>query len=113
MATNRVPLVYAQNSGFGNMVNPLMSLTHKNVYSIPMIILMGWRGEPGRKDEPQHRIMGRANTAFCNVMDLAYDILPDYAEGAEEVLDGTDCSLNSQLVSFFALFFRIIINELG
>lgn len=87
MATNRIPLVYMQNSGFGNMVNPLMSLTHKNVYSIPMIILMGWRGEPGRKDEPQHRVMGRANTAFCNVMDLAYDILPDYAEGAEEMLD--------------------------
>jgi len=87
MATNRTPLVYIQNSGFGNMVNPLMSLTHKNVYSIPMIIMMGWRGEPGRKDEPQHRVMGRANTAFCNVMDLAYEILPDDAESSEEVLD--------------------------
>ena len=48
-----------QNSGVGNMVNPLMSLADPDVYSIPMLILIGWRGEPGVKDEPQHVSQGR------------------------------------------------------
>ena len=58
LATGSVPLVYAQNSGFGNMVNPLLSLAHPKVYGIPMVLLLGWRGEPGVKDEPQHEVMG-------------------------------------------------------
>ncbi|MEA2889974.1 MAG: phosphonopyruvate decarboxylase [Bradyrhizobium sp.] len=53
-----VPLVYFQNSGLGNAVNPLTSLVHHDVYSIPMVLLIGWRGTPGQKDEPQHRIQG-------------------------------------------------------
>ena len=56
LATNKIPLVYLQNSGLGNLVNPLMSLAHRKVYGIPMILLIGWRGEPGKKDEPQHLI---------------------------------------------------------
>ena len=48
--------VWLQNSGLGNAVNPLVSLTHQEMYSIPMLLLIGWRGEPGKRDEPQHRI---------------------------------------------------------
>ena len=44
LATNKIPLIYLQNSGFGNIINPLLSLIDKKVYSIPVIILMGWRG---------------------------------------------------------------------
>jgi phosphonopyruvate decarboxylase len=57
-STQKIPCVYLQNSGIGNIINPLMSLTHRNVYSIPMLIIIGWRGEPGVKDEPQHNSQG-------------------------------------------------------
>jgi len=53
LATDTVPLVYMQNSGMGNALNPLISLTDKCVYSIPMVLLIGWRGEPGNGDWPQ------------------------------------------------------------
>ena len=55
LATNKVPFVYMQNSGLGNAINPLLSLASNEVYGIPMIIMIGWRGEPGTKDEPQHK----------------------------------------------------------
>ena len=54
LATKRIPLIYLQNSGLGNIINPLLSLADPDVYSIPMILMIGWRGEPGVKDEPQH-----------------------------------------------------------
>lgn len=59
LATGRVPLVYMQNSGFGNAINPLLSLADPEVYGIPMLIMVGWRGEPGIKDEPQHIKQGK------------------------------------------------------
>lgn len=52
LATKKIPLVYMQNSGLGNIVNPLLSLAHPKVYGIPMLLMIGWRGEPGKKDEP-------------------------------------------------------------
>lgn len=58
MATGKIPLVYMQNSGIGNAVNPLLSLTDKQVYNIPILLMIGWRGEPGVKDEPQHVTQG-------------------------------------------------------
>ena len=59
LSTGKTPVVYMQNSGLGNIVNPLMSLTDKEVYNIPMLLLIGWRGEPGVKDEPQHVKQGK------------------------------------------------------
>jgi phosphonopyruvate decarboxylase len=59
LSTGKPALVYMQNSGLGNAVNPLMSLADKEVYGIPMLLMIGWRGEPGKKDEPQHRKQGR------------------------------------------------------
>ena len=52
LATGSIPLVYMQNSGIGNAVNPLLSLVDSDVYRIPMVLVIGWRGEPGKKDEP-------------------------------------------------------------
>ena len=54
LATGNPALCYMQNSGLGNAVNPLASLTDREVYSIPCLLVIGWRGEPGVKDEPQH-----------------------------------------------------------
>lgn len=59
LATNKIPLVYLQNSGLGNATDPLTNLTNKEVYKIPMVLLIGWRGYPGTKDEPQHIIQGK------------------------------------------------------
>ena len=56
LGSEKLGLVYMQNSGLGNTVNPLLSLTDQKVYSIPMLLMIGWRGEPGIKDEPQHSL---------------------------------------------------------
>ncbi len=58
LATSKVPVVYMQNSGEGNIINPVASLLHEKVYNIPMIFIVGWRGEPGVHDEPQHIYQG-------------------------------------------------------
>ena len=75
LATGTLPLVYMQNSGLGNAVNPLLSLCDPDVYSIPMIILVGWRGEPGVPDEPQHIKQGKVQIKLLQAMDIPYDII--------------------------------------
>jgi phosphonopyruvate decarboxylase len=75
LSTGKIPLVYLQNSGLGNMINPLMSLVDKEVYSIPMVIVVGWRGKPGRKDEPQHVKQGRIQNELLKVLDIPFVIL--------------------------------------
>ncbi|XP_047124492.1 phosphonopyruvate decarboxylase isoform X1 [Hydra vulgaris] len=85
-ATGRTALVYLQNSGLGNIVNPMMSLATPSVYSVPMLLLLGWRGEPGKRDEPQHVTMGQATPGILAACGIPFQILPDYLEGAEQVL---------------------------
>lgn len=75
LGTGRVPLVYMQNSGLGNTVNPLLSLADKEVYGIPMLLLIGWRGEPGVKDEPQHIKQGRVQLSMLDSMEIPYRII--------------------------------------
>jgi phosphonopyruvate decarboxylase len=75
LATNKIPLVYLQNSGLGNIINPLVSLADKKIYSIPMIFLVGWRGEPGEKDEPQHLKQGEITLPILKTMDYEYEVL--------------------------------------
>ncbi len=75
IATDRLPLVYMQNSGLGNAVNPLVSLADKNVYSVPMILLIGWRGEPGIGDHDQHRTQGEITTKMLDDMDIPYRVM--------------------------------------
>lgn len=86
MATGQVPLVYMQNSGIGNSINPLLSLADPNVYGFPMVVMIGWRGEPGKKDEPQHLVQGKYMVSMLASMNLNFEVLPDYAEGAQTVL---------------------------
>lgn len=77
LATGEVPVVYMQNSGIGNAVNPLMSLTDEKVYSIPVLLIIGWRGEPGVHDEPQHVKQGEVTLPLLDAMQIPYTILPD------------------------------------
>lgn len=77
LATGEVPVVYMQNSGIGNAVNPLMSLADEKVYSIPLLLIIGWRGEPGVHDEPQHVKQGEVTLPLLDAMQIPYVILPD------------------------------------
>ena len=72
LATGKVPCLYLQNSGLGNAINPLSSISHKNVYSIPILLLIGWRGAPGEKDEPQHMVKGRITTTLLKSLNIKY-----------------------------------------
>lgn len=82
-ATNTIPLVYMQNSGLGNTVNPLLSLADKDVYSVPLLLVIGWRGEPGgAHDEPQHIKQGKVTCALLDAMEIPYAILETDEEKA-------------------------------
>lgn len=82
ISTGKVPLVYMQNSGLGNAINPLMSLADGSVMGIPMILLIGWRGEPGKQDEPQHQKQGGATQELINSLGIPHDILSEDEEKA-------------------------------
>jgi phosphonopyruvate decarboxylase len=75
LATGKIPLVYMQNSGIGNAVNPLLSLSDPAVYRIPLLLLAGWRGEPGVHDEPQHVKQGRVTPALFEAMEIPQAIM--------------------------------------
>ena len=72
LATGKIPLVYMQNSGIGNAINPLLSLCDAEVYSIPILLLIGWRGEPNIKDEPQHIKQGRIQKKLLETLEIPY-----------------------------------------
>lgn len=86
LATGRPGLVYLQNSGLGNLVNPLTSLTDPEVYAIPALLLIGWRGEPGVHDEPQHRMQGRVMLATLAALGIEHAILPEDPAAARSTL---------------------------
>lgn len=77
LAKKRPCLVYLQNSGLGNIINPLASIANREVYGIPMLFVVGWRGEPGVKDEPQHVYQGKVTCALLEVMDVPYSVIDE------------------------------------
>ena len=83
LATGKIPLVYLQNSGLGNIINPLLSLADSEVYAIPMLLVIGWRGEPGVHDEPQHKKQGRVMLPMLEAMEIPYSILGPDVDHAE------------------------------
>lgn len=87
LATGNPALVYMQNSGIGNCVNPLLSLTDEEVYNIPLLMFIGWRGEPDKKDEPQHIKQGKVTDKLLDAMGIKYSILPDNFEEAKSFID--------------------------
>lgn len=83
LATGRIPIVYMQNSGEGNMINPAVSLLHESVYAIPVIFVIGWRGEPGTQDEPQHIRQGEITLKLLEDMDIESFVIRDSTTDAE------------------------------
>lgn len=84
LATGKTPLVYMQNSGLGNAVNPLTSLTHEEIYEIPMILLVGWRGGT-YDDEPQHKVMGEITREMLEIMGIENRILHKNSDIEQEL----------------------------
>lgn len=75
LATQKIPVVYMQNSGLGNAINPLVSLMDPLVYNLPVLLVIGWRGEPGVKDEPQHAKQGLITLPLLDTMQIPYVVL--------------------------------------
>ena len=84
LATRIPACVYLQNSGEGNIINPLASLTDPEVYNIPVLLLIGWRGRPGMHDEPQHVKQGKVTTGLLNTMGINFDVLSKEEDIAEK-----------------------------
>ena len=83
LATGKIPVVYMQNSGEGNIINPLASLTDKEVYNIPVLLVIGWRGKPGVHDEPQHVKQGKVTLPLLETMGIRYQVLSQEETAAE------------------------------
>jgi len=75
LSTRKIPIIYMQNSGLSNALNPLISIAHKKVYSIPLILIIGWRGSPRFKDEPQHNVKGKITEQILKLLNIKYTIL--------------------------------------
>jgi len=75
LSTKKIPCVYMQNSGLSNALNPLISIAHKRVYSIPLVLIIGWRGSPRIKDEPQHNVKGEITEKILKLLNIKYTIL--------------------------------------
>ncbi len=91
LATGNIPVVYMQNSGQGNAINPLASLTDKDVYNIPILLIIGWRGKPGVHDEPQHVKQGKITLQLLDTMSVKYDVLSkDMSHAAQQIQTAVD-----------------------
>ena len=75
LSTKKIPCIYFQNSGLGNAINPLASISHSKVYSIPAFLMIGWRGSPNVEDEPQHSVKGLITKELLNLLQIRYCVL--------------------------------------
>lgn len=105
LATGRPAMVYMQNSGQGNVVNPLLSLMDEDVYSIPVLLLIGWRGEPGVHDEPQHVKQGKVTLELLETMGIAYAVISEEKSKAMTQIDEA-CAYMSSMNRPYALIAR-------
>lgn len=102
LATGKAGVVYMQNSGEGNAINPLASLTDKDVYDIPLLLLIGWRGRPGVHDEPQHVKQGKITTSLLTLMGIKHEVLAkDHDKAARQIAKAIDAINNRK--EMFAL----------
>lgn len=100
IATGKPGLVYMQNSGLGNAINPLLSLADQEVYSIPMLLVIGWRGEPGRKDEPQHKKQGKVMLDLLKAMNIPFELINSSILNTEELISNAVLKMKEQSCPF-------------
>ena len=101
LATGKPGCVYMQNSGEGNIINPIASLTDQEVYNIPVLLLIGWRGRPGVHDEPQHVKQGKITTSLLDVLGINYEVLAKEEDKASKQIEKAVSSLKNK--EMFAL----------
>lgn len=97
LATGKPACVYMQNSGLGNVVNPVTSIANEEVYDIPMLFITGWRGEPGKKDEPQHKFMGKITESMYDVLNIKHKVIGE--ETTDEELNAIMAEAAGELSS--------------
>jgi phosphonopyruvate decarboxylase len=97
LSTGNPACVYMQNSGIGNAVNPVTSIANTEVYSIPMLFVVGYRGAPGTKDEPQHKFMGRITESIFDCLEIKYEVIDKST--SEEELSDIFCRIKTALKS--------------
>ena len=95
IATEKVPLIYMQNSGLGNFINPYTSLLHKDIYKIPFILLVGWRGEPDSVDEPQHQFQGRITLELLELLEIQFLII-DSESNFDQIFKAINLSISKK-----------------
>jgi phosphonopyruvate decarboxylase len=100
LATGKIGLVYLQNSGFGNTINPLLSLVDPDVYNIPVLFLIGWRGEPGKKDEPQHVKQGKKTIQMLETLEIPYALIDSTITSSIEVVEAAYKNMNETKMPF-------------
>lgn len=100
LATGRPGVVYLQNSGLGNTINPLTSLTDEAVYGVPMLLIVGWRGEPGKKDEPQHVKMGSVSREVLTAAGVEWAELPQDPAEAKAAIAHARARLDARPAPF-------------
>lgn len=105
LATGKIPAVYMQNSGEGNVINPLMSLTDREVYNIPVLLIIGWRGEPGVHDEPQHVKQGKVTIPLLEAMGIRHAVLSEDEQTSSVQIAGAVSYMN-ETKEAFALVIR-------
>lgn len=101
LATGKTGCVYMQNSGEGNAINPIASLTDPDVYNIPLLLLIGWRGRPGVHDEPQHLKQGKVTTRLLDTMGIPFDVLSkDEAKAGKQIAKAIAALNNNETYAF-------------
>jgi phosphonopyruvate decarboxylase len=96
LAHNKPALVYMQNSGFGKAVNPCTSLLSRDIYSIPSLFLVGWRGKPGESDEPQHAMMGRILVDLLKTMEIPFSVMTE-KDWQKQLSEAKETALSQQM----------------
>jgi len=104
LATGKIPIVYMQNSGLGNAINPLTSLLDENIYSIPALLLIGWRAVPGEKDEPQHKRMGAIMLDLLSLLNIPHAIVDSDLEVMNAIFQQAQRHFETRQSPFAILF---------
>jgi len=86
LSTGKIAVLYMQNDGFGKTINPLTSLCNPEVYNIPILLMIGWRGEPGKKDAYQHHKMGNILTSLLDLLEIPYEIIPSDMDKVDKLI---------------------------
>jgi len=112
LSTGKIGVLYMQNDGFGKTVNPLTSLCNPEVYSIPILLMIGWRGKPGKKDAPQHDMMGRILTDLLDILKIPYEILSSDIKKVDSTLKKAKNYMNKNSKPFAIIVKKGIFEEM-